>query len=239
MLNKEKTGIVLLISIFFMVSLFLGNSFQKTFSQSSTSGTNSQEFEKFKELGKEGYIKECQGTGGIGEALGDSICKAFADVFEKEEANSVQQNQTSNNTELQGPKSFVDNEYGISFVYPGDWYQNTHSVAKGTREFSSDIYEAPKFSKFLLLGTPGFGKMWFDVLKDEPNVKVIDEPGSIFIGGEPAVSFSYSEGQKATMVAALLHNNIGYVFQYKTQKENFDKDMNIALDLFGSIKFLN
>ena len=63
MLNKEKTGIVLLISIFFMVSLFVGNSFRMTFGQSSAVDTIKQkENEKFLELGKEGYMKNCLNT---------------------------------------------------------------------------------------------------------------------------------------------------------------------------------
>jgi hypothetical protein len=41
--------------------------------------------------------------------------------------------------------------------------------------------------------------------------------GQLNIGNEPASSFSYSQGDKEFMVVALMHNNIGYVFEYGTK----------------------
>ena len=93
--------------------------------------------------------------------------------------------------------------------------------------------------KFSLADTPVFADAMIDIYLDEHNATIIEKPSKIIIGGEPAVLFSYSQDEKATMAAALVHNSVGYVFKYETLKKNFDKDMNTALDLFGSIRFLN
>ena len=231
MLNKEKTGIVLLISIFFMVSLFVGNSFQKTFGQSSTLDTiKQQENERFLDLGKEGYIKECQRAG----IFDKSSCEEMGDIMENM-SKSFQQNQTSNNTELQGTKSFVDNEKGISFEYPGDWHESYGTVTKGTREFRSITYDDPKFS---LLSTSALGDIWYDIFSEKKDVKIVDKPSRILIGGEPAVAFTFTQNENEIMVAFIMHNNVPYDFEYQTLKKNYDQDVSTALDFFGSIRFL-
>ena len=144
--------------------------------------------------GEKGYVKDCLTLG-----FGKSACENIANTV-KSQAESYQQNQTSNNTELQGTKSFVDNEAGFSLEYPADWHQMGSSIVKGSREFSPLIISDPKFS---LLDTSNFGDIYFDSRTDEKNVKVIDKPGRILIGGEPAVSFSYSEGEKQRWLSLL------------------------------------
>jgi hypothetical protein len=61
----------------------------------------------------------------------------------------------------------------------------------------------------------------------------------IDIDGNPAGTFSYCEGDNEIMVAALMHNDIGYLFAYQTQKLNFDQDTDTMIRFFGSIKFLS
>jgi hypothetical protein len=57
------------------------------------------------------------------------------------------------------------------------------------------------------------------------------------IGGEPAFSFSYSILDKEYMVVVLMHNNVPYVLEYGTLKENFDKDLDTMLHIIGTIRF--
>ena len=71
----------------------------------------------------------------------------------------------------------------------------------------------------------------------ENGAKVTDDLGQINIGDEPAYYFSYTEDNKQIGVAALLHNNVGYEFEYETLKENFDADSDIMYHLLGSVKF--
>ena len=164
------------------------------------------------------------------------MCEAVVKGVESD-AKLFQQNQTSNNTNMQATKLlYVDNKTGYSLEYPSDWHQIGSDILTGTREFSSDIYDDPKFS---LADTPVFADAMIDIYLDEHNAKIIEKPSKIIIGGEPAVLFSYSQDEKATMAAALMHNSVGYVFKYETLKKNFDKDTNTALDFFGSIRFLN
>ena len=220
-----------------MVSLLGANSFQN-FSGGSTVYQNSstvvetakqQENQRFLDLGKEGYIKECMGI-----FNNKQLCEEFGDAAEIQ-AKSFQQNQTSNNTELQGPKSFVDNERGFSFKYPGDWQESGPSVQKGTREFIVRTYDDPKFS---LLDTSHLGDIFYDTFAEDKNVKIVEKPSRLLIGGEPAVAFTYTENGYEKMVAFIMHNNAPYHFEYKTLKENYDKDYRTALDFFGSIRFL-
>ena len=232
---KGKAAIVILFSMFFIVSLFVGNSFQKGFGQLTFDETkkefdeiNQQQIEKFLELGREGYIKDCQ------KLLPEEICEIDADRRENE-SKSFQQNQASNASDTD-THFYIDSKNQFRLDYPADWHQKGSSVVKGTREFSPLIISDPKFS---LLDTSNFGDILFDSRTDEKNVKVIDKPGSILIGGEPAISFSYTEDEKTIIVAGLIHKGAAYVFRFETLKENFEKDMNTAMDLFGSIKFLN
>ena len=218
------------------MSLFMWTSFHKT-SEASIAKTMKQiEVEKFLELGKKGYMENCLNTeyGGILDA--NTVCEAVVKGVESD-AKSFKQNQTSNNTNMQATKLlYVDNKTGYSLKYPSDWHQIGSDILKGTREFSSDIYDDPKFS---LADTPVFADAMIDIYLDEHNAKIIEKPSKIIIGGEPAVLFSYSQDEKATMAAALMHNSVGYVFKYETLKKNFDKDTNTALDFFGSTLYIN
>ena len=214
-----------------MMSLLMGISFQKAAEGSTdVDMIKQQQIEKFLDLGEKGYMKDCLEWGSD-----KSFCEELTNIV-KNDTKSFQQNQTSNTTNVQATKSYVDDENGFSLDYPSDWHQLGSSIFKGTREFSLLKLSDPKF---LLFGTLEFGRTWFEIREVESHVKVIDKPRNILIGGEPAVLFSYSKDEKATMVAALMHNNTGYVFEYKTQKENLDKDIITALDIFGSIRFLN
>ncbi len=70
-----------------MMSLLIGNSFQKTFGQSSTLDTFDQEqIEKFRDLGEKGYIENCLELG-----FGKSACEKIANTV-KSQAESYQQN---------------------------------------------------------------------------------------------------------------------------------------------------
>ena len=56
-MDREKTGIVFLFSIFFMMSLLIGSSFQNTFGQSSTLTLDTfdqEQIEKFRDLWRKG-----------------------------------------------------------------------------------------------------------------------------------------------------------------------------------------
>jgi hypothetical protein len=68
-----------------------------------------------------------------------------------------------------------------------------------------------------VLDTNSFGNIIFDVWKDKDEAKITDNLGQLNIGNEPASSFSCSQGDKEFMVVALMHNNIGYVFEYGTK----------------------
>jgi len=57
------------------------------------------------------------------------------------------------------------------------------------------------------------------------------------IGGEPALSFSYSLLDKEYMVVALMHKSVPIVFEYGTLKENFDKDLDTMLHFIGTLRF--
>ncbi len=63
--------------------------------------------------------------------------------------------------------------------------------------------------------------------------------GQINIDQEAANTFSYTQGNKETMVAALIHNSIPFLFKYETLKQNFDKDTYTMLEFLGSVKFLD
>ena len=57
------------------------------------------------------------------------------------------------------------------------------------------------------------------------------------IDDEPALSFSYSYGDREVMATALIHNNVGYLFKYETLKENFDSDIDLMTRYLGTIRF--
>jgi len=71
-------------------------------------------------------------------------------------------------------------------------------------------------------------------------MKEQSRPGlsNLNIGDEPALSFSYSQDNKETMVTALIHNNVGYIFKYTTMKENFDGDTDDMAKFLAAVKFL-
>ena len=77
----------------------------------------------------------------------------------------------------------------------------------------------------------------FDVWKEKDGAKITDNLGQLNIGDEPALSFSYSLLGEEFMVVALMHNNVGYVFEYGTLKQNFDKDFDTMMDFFGTLRF--
>jgi hypothetical protein len=62
--------------------------------------------------------------------------------------------------------------------------------------------------------------------------------GQLNIGDESAMSFSYSQGKSESMVVALMRNNIGYVFEYTTLKDNFEKDFDSMMHFLARIKFI-
>ena len=89
---------------------------------------------------------------------------------------------------------------------------------KGQGNSSSTTYDDPKFS---LLDTSHLGDIWYDIYAEDKDVKVVDKPSRILIGGEPAVTFTMVQGDYEKMVAFIMHNNIPYHFEYQTQKKNY------------------
>jgi hypothetical protein len=106
-------------------------------------------------------------------------------------------------------------------------------LSSGTREFTVSTYDDPRYS---VLDTNSFGNIIFDVWKDKDGAKITDNLGQLNIGDEPASSFSYSQLGKEHMVVALIHNNVGYVFEYDTLKENFEKDFDTMMHFIGTLR---
>ena len=148
---------------------------------------------------------------------------------------SQQQNQTANYTSAsQGNEIYNNFKEGYSVRYPGDWHVLFDNIVKGSREFEVNTFNDPKYS---ILDTSNFAAIMHTIYKDD-GVKFTGNLGEIQIDGESAKTFSYSEDNKETMVAAIMHNNIGYVFKYNTLKENFDTDTDTMIRFLASIKFL-
>jgi hypothetical protein len=211
-----------------------------------TNELNQENKEKFLELGEEEYRKDCM-NGGSNPLVKDMIesedvirdawkahCESDISNFKNETA--TLQNQTLDSVTGE-PTYTTHNDYSNGFIveYPTDWHVSGDGkkIFKGTREFTISTYDDPKYS---VMDTDSFGSIWLDIKKDEQGVKITDNLGQLMIGNEPAISFSYSQLGREFMVVALMHNNVPYVFEYRTLKENFDKDFDTMMHFFGTIR---
>lgn len=111
-----------------------------------------------------------------------------------------------------------------------------HVSQSHCREFTAQLDNDSRLS---LLDTNDFAQIILEVYQEDKNFKVTDNFGEINIDDESAHTFSYSENNKETMVVALVHEKVPYVFKYQTLKENFDRDADIMLRFFSSVKFLD
>ncbi len=222
---------------------------QPTFGQLDqlTKELDQQDKEKYLELGEEKFRKDCYKNlnmdNEVAEDLLDYMPEDFAkDVCEskiseiKNETASLLQNQTLDS--VTGEATYTThNDYskGFTVEYPTDWHVSSdgEKIFKGTREFTISTYDDPKYS---VIDTNSFGNIIFDVWKDRDGAKITDNLGLLNIGDEPAASFSYSQLGKEFMVVALMHNNVGYVFEYGTLKENFDKDFDTMMHFIGTLR---
>jgi hypothetical protein len=140
-------------------------------------------------------------------------------------------------------KTFTNAKFGISMKYPSDWTFVPEEedlvlfgdIVKGTREFTVQLDNDSRLS---LLDTDDFAKIILEVYQEDNDVKVTNNFGEINIDGEPAKTFSYSENDKEIMVAALMHENIPFLFKYETLEENFEKDTDTMMHFFSSVRFL-
>jgi hypothetical protein len=231
----EVAKFLLITSILFITVSSLKNMpTGMVFAQSSQDTYMQQNIEKYQELGEKGFIKDCMSTPPK-EIFTKDTCQILRDTV-KEKMMSQQENQTANATSTsQGYEVYNDISGGYSVRYPSDWHVRGGNIIKGTREFSVNAFSDPKFS---ILDTSNFGATMHDLYKDD-GVKFTGNLGEIQIDGEPARTFSYSEDNKETMVAAIMHNNTGYLFKYETLKENFDSDTDTMIQFLSSIKFLD
>lgn len=187
--------------------------------------------EKYAELGEKGFKQDCM-DGGVPE----SICAKVTDIT-REEVEASRRNQSSSST----PEDIIYETYtnydlGYSVEYPSDWQVLHGDIVKGTREFTAQL---DNDSRLALLDTKDFAQIILEVYQEDKNFKVTDNFGEINIDDESAHTFSYSENNKETMVVALVHENVPYLFKYQTLKENFDKDADIMMRFFSSVKFLD
>ena len=218
---------------------------QATFGQSDK---DLQDKEKFLELGEEKFREDCYKNLNSDNKLVEDFMKDLTkeipdfakDACErkiseiKNETAILDQNQTPDS--VTGETSYTthnDYSYGFTVEYPTDWHVSGDKIFKGTREFTVSKYDDPKYS---ILDTNSFGSIWFDIEKDKGGVKITDNLGQLMIGDEPALSFSYSQLGKEFMVVALMHNNVGYVFEYGTLEENFDKDFDTMMHFVGTLR---
>lgn len=207
-----------------------------------------QDKEKFLELGEEQFTKDCyKNNNHDSEFSKDLMSNLPKDVVKdicenkinriKNQTGTLQQNQILDS--INGETTYTTyNDYlnGFTVEYPTDWHpsHDGKTIFKGTREFKISTYDDPKYS---VLDTNNFGSIIFDVWKDKDGAKITDNLGQLNIGDEPATSFSYSLLGKEFMVVALMHNNIGFVFEYGTLKQNFDKDFDTMMHFFGTLRF--
>jgi hypothetical protein len=244
---KTNFCVFLLVSF---VSLMTGNLIsQPTFGQVEefTKELHQQDKEKFLELGEEKFREDCYKNLNMDNKITEDIMgympKDFAkDACEskiskiKNETATLQQNQTLDS--VTGETTYTTHKHANGFTvdYPTDWHPSSDGdkIFRGTREFKMSIYDDPKYS---VLDTNSFGSIIFDIHKDDDGVKITDNLGQLNIGDEPALAFSYSQLGKEFMVVALIHNNVGYEFEYGTLKQNFDKDFDIMMHFFGTLRF--
>jgi hypothetical protein len=222
---------------------------QPTFGQSDK---DLQDKEKFLELGEEKFREDCYKNLNSDNKLVEEFMKELTkdlpkdfakDACEtkiskiKNETATLDQNQNRILDTVTGETSYtthIDNSNGFTVEYPTDWHVSGDKIFKGTREFTWEKHDDPTYS---ILDTNSFGSIWFDIKKDEDGVKITDNFGQLMMGAEPALSFSYSLLDKEYMVVALMHNNVPYVFEYGTLKENFDKDFDTMMHFIGTIRF--
>jgi hypothetical protein len=231
-------------------SLMTGNLIsQPTFGQwdEFTKELDQQYKEKFLELGEEQFRKDCYKNMNSDNPMVEDFTKNMPkDTMKKicenriseikNETETLEQNQSLDS--VTGETTYSthnDSSRGFSVEYPTDWHASSDGkkILKGTREFTIDTYDDPKYS---VLDTNSFGSIIFDVWKDKDGAKITDNLGQLNIGDEPASSFSYSQLGKEFMVVALMHNNVGYVFEYGTLKENFDKDFDTMMHFIGTLR---
>jgi hypothetical protein len=192
-----------------------------------------RDIEKYQELGDKGFIKDCMSS--VIE-LTKSLCESIRDMVKEKLQNQTLMNQTSINGSSTGFQIYNDDNKGYSIEYPSDWHIVFDNLAKGSREFGATIFSDPKYA---ILNTDNFADIMTDIYREEDGNKITGGFGTIDIDGNPARTFSYSHGDEEFMVEMLMHNDIGYSFKYQTQKVNFDKDTDMMIRFFGSIKFLS
>jgi hypothetical protein len=207
-----------------------------------------QDKEKFLELGEEKFREDCYKSLNMDNKIAEDLlgympkdfvkdaCESRISKFKNETA-TLDQNQTLDSVTAETTyRTHNDNSKAFSVEYPTDWHvsQDGQNIFKGTREFKISTYDDPKYS---VLDTNSFGNIIFDIHKDDDGVKITDNLGQLNIGDEPASAFSYSQLGKEFMVVALMHNNVGYVFEYGTLRENSDKDFDTKMHFFGTIRF--
>jgi hypothetical protein len=232
-------------------SLMTGNLIsQPTFGQLDELAVDlgQQNKEKFLELGEEHFRNDCYENNNSedNEFTKDLMSELPHDIAKKlcegkingikNETGTLQQNQTLDS--VTGETSYTTHyNYSNSFTvdYPTDWHlsHDGKKIFKETREFKMSKYDDPIYS---VLDTISFGSIFFDNKKDEDGVKITDNLAQLFIGHEPALTFTYSKLGKEFMVVALMHNNVGYVFEYGTLKENFDKDFDTMMQFIGTLR---
>jgi len=246
---KANFWVFLIISF---ASLVTGNFISHaTFAQSDAltefqKNIDQQNKEKFLELGEEKFRKDCYKNLNIGGEFANDFMKGLPkDVAKtlcedriskiKNETASLDQNQTSASVTGQTAYTTHNDELrGFTVEYPSDWHVSGDKIFKGTREFTTSTYDDPKYS---VMDTESFADIMFDIFKEKEGAKITGNLGRLMIGDEPALSFSYSDGDREYRDVVLMHNNIGYVFEYGTLKENFHNDFNTMMHLIGSLRF--
>lgn len=248
-----KTNFYIFLIVSFS-SLITGNLIsQPSFGQSDPlsgirNDLDQQDKDKFLEFGEEKFRKDCYKNLNLDNELAkdmmkvlekDTVKRICEDKINriKNETGSLPQNQTLDS--VTGVTTYTThNDYsrGFTVEYPTDWHVNRYgdTIFKGTREFKATAYQDPKYS---VLDTSSFGSIMFDIFKEKDGVKITGDVGQFMIGNEPALTFTYSELDKEHRVVALMHNNVGYVFDYGTLKENFDKDFDTMMHFIGTLRF--
>jgi hypothetical protein len=223
---------LLTLSIFMILFsiVVLDSKIQQTFGQSDppkmVQEIMQQNIEKYLELGEESFIEDCV-NGGVGEYT----CQRVAEIT-RQEVEASKQNQSSNS--LSNPEdiiyeTYTNNHLGYSVEYPNDWQVLFGDIVKGTREFTVQLYNDSRLS---LLDTDDFAEIILEGYQEDNDVEGTGNFGEINIDGESAKTFSYTENNKETMVAALMHENVPYLFKYETLEENFERDADTMLRFF-------
>ena len=248
--------------LLFLIGIICSYNFSATAQLSSQETWNSsapplnameqRQFEKFLEMGEEAYKKECYKSLGIGNEFAEDILDYMPDDLSKDVCDArikEFKNLTTTGTGESGAnqsstlgqvtyETYSDNTDGFSLEYPSDWHVRDGdkglNVYKGTRGFSVSVYDDPQIS---LIDTYDFGRLQFKVYDEDNKYKITDELAELNIDDKPALSFSYSVGGREIMATALIHNNVGYLFEYETLKENFDSDIDMMTRFLGTIRF--